>query len=351
MMREVREKKWSELAQVWQELCNNNPTATPFQSYEFLTYTKRGKAQWREPLRLFGVREWNLLLYSDGRPVAIAPLQIKRSHGVVTVVLRGHFTVASHLDFIYSSWSFDDFRFLMDYIRQRLGRVSFVLDRVSERTVTCGYLKRYFAGNSMEEHECFSIHVPASHDDWLNGLNRSVKRNLIGYHNRMKRDNLAWSVDFYCEQPIGKKLCRRLMRVYAGRFLEKNSLRFGAFRGIVARLLQMFLIRDRMTRWMNRGEGSLHAVLNVNEEVAAFTSGIICRDKRIILSRFAINTDYSRYGPGGVLLNALVRHVTEQNRSGAMDIRELDLSQGGQGGMSYKQAYGGKLHYNYVFYG
>ncbi len=350
-MREVREMKWGELAPIWQDLYEKSRTATPFQSYEFLTYTKKGKAQWRDPFRLFGVREWNLLLCDDGRPVAIAPLQIKCKRGVCTVVLRGQFTVANHLDFIYESWSYDDLKFLMDYIRQRLGRVSFMLERVSEKTETCGYLKRYFADNRMEEFECFSIPVPDSHDEWLKGLSRSVKRNLNGYHNRLQRDNLAWSVDFYSGQPIGKELCSRLMRVYAGRFLDKNSFRIGSLRHIVIPLLQMFLIRDRMTRWMNRGEGNFHAVLNVGGEVAAFTSGIFCRDKRIILSRFAINTDYSRYGPGGVLLSALVRHVIDQNQSGAMDIRELDLSQGGQGGMSYKPAYGGKPHCNYGFYG
>ena len=109
---------------------------------EYRTSTRRcGQTASRpQTLRACGLDE-----FRDGEAVAIAPLLLKNKRGRVTVYLRGHFTVANQLDFIYADWSYDDFKFLMGYIAEQLGEVSFFLDRVSERTVTCQYLKQYFA--------------------------------------------------------------------------------------------------------------------------------------------------------------------------------------------------------------
>ena len=289
-MRKIHEKKWSELSAVWHEFYEKSLTATPFQSYEFLTFTKKGKSYRRDLFRLVGIKEWNLVLYDDGKPVAIAPLLIKKKQGKYRVYMRGHFTAANQLDFIYESWSYEDFKFLMDYIQDKLGHVSFMLDRVSEKTVTCGYLKTYFASRKIEENECFSIPIPARYNEWLETLSRSSRRNLTKYCNRLERENLVWSVDFYCNQSIGEALCGQMMRVYASRFLEKNGFCFGIIRVAVIRLLQIFMMRDKMTRWMNRGDGNYHAVLRIGAEVGAFYSGRIYRGKRVISSRVGLHT-------------------------------------------------------------
>lgn len=350
-MREVVAKEWEELLPIWNDLYDRNQTNTPFQSYDFLTFTGRGKPYRKDLFRLLGLREWNLVLYRDGEPVAIAPLLLKKKRGSFMVYFRGHFTVADQLDFIYADWSYDDFMFLMDYITEQLGRASFFLDRVSEKTVTCQYLKQYFANKKIEEHECFAIPVPKDYDEWRRSLSRSMRQNLSTHRNRMKRDNVDCSFRFICGEKLDRSLCRRMMWVYADRFLVKNGFRCGPFRVLVIRALQAFLLRDQMTRWMNRAGGNFHAVLNINGEVAAFASGLICRDKRLLISRLAILTKYARYSPGHTLISATMRYVIEQNRTGALDIKQLDLSQGGsQNGMAYKQALGGKVHRNYLFY-
>ena len=279
-MRQIHEKKWSELSSIWHELYEKNLTATPFQSYEFLTHTQKGKPYRKDLFRLIGVREWNLVLYDDDKPVAIAPLLVKKVHGKHRVVLRGHYTVANQLDFIYESWSYDDLKFLMDHIKTKLGCVSFLLDRISEKTVTCGYLQNYFSPDCFERAECFSIPVAEDYNVWLKSLSRSARGNISTYYNRLRKDNQPWSIDVYCNQSIDKKLTKKLMRVYADRFISKNGFRMGFCRKIVSWLLHLYLVKDQMTRWMNRGEGNFHAVLNIGSDVAAFASGLICRDKK-----------------------------------------------------------------------
>ena len=296
-MKQVVEKKWDELLPVWNELYHKNNTATPFQSYEFLTLTKKGKPYRKDLFRLVGLKEWNLVLYKDGCAIAIAPLLVKKERNRHVVYLRGHFTAANQLDFIYGDWSHEDFRFLMDYIVDTLGDASFFLDRVSEKTVTCGYLKEYFAEKKIEEQECFAISTDQSHDDWLKSLSKSVRRNLKTHYNRLQRDNLEWSIRVFTGQKLDGRLSKQMMGVYADRFIVKNSLNFGPLKKPVVKMLQMFLLRDKITRWLSSSEDNFHIVLYISGDVAAFSSGIICSDKRIIMARLAILTKYARYGP------------------------------------------------------
>ncbi len=348
-MKEIIEKQWSDLPQIWNELYKKSRTATPFQSYDFLAHTGNGKPHHKDLFRLIGLREWNLLLHENGQPIAIAPLLIKKKKGKQIVYLRGHFTVANQLDFIYENLSHNDFLMIMDYITSKLENASFFFDRISERTVTCGYFKRFFASDKIEEHECYAIPIPACYDDWFKNLSKSSRNNLSNRYNRLERDHIDWSVCFCCGSKMETCLSEQQMWVYADRFIYKNALRCGLFRSLITRMLQRYLMRDKMTQWMNRGEDSFHAVLFFNSEVAAFASGVICRDKRIIMSRLAILTQFAKYGPGGVLISSIIRHIIEQNNCGAMDIDQLDLSQGGQDGMQYKRAYGGQVHYSYLF--
>lgn len=349
-MREIVEKSWDELSPVWHALYDHSATATPFQSYEFLAFTGKGKPYRKDMFRLFGIKEWNLVLYQDGKAVAIAPLLVKKSHQKHMVYLRGQFTTANQLDFIYEDWSYDDFRFLMDYIKEKLANASFSLERISERTVTCRYLKEYFSSGEIVENECFSIPIAASYEAWLKSLSKSARHNLSTHYNRLKRDEKEWFVCFCRGSEVDQCLCKKLMWVYADRFIIKNKFKFGSFTKLVTYVLRRYLMKDQMTRWMNSRAENVHAVLYIGSEVAAFSSGVICRDKRILLSRLAIFTKYGKYSPGGILISSMIKHIIEQNESGAMDIAELDLSQGGGGGMSYKQAYGGKIHYCYEFH-
>ena len=70
-MKEIIAKKWSDLSPIWHALYNNCATATPFQSYEFLTFTGKGKPYRKDLFRLIGVKEWNLVLYENGKAIAI----------------------------------------------------------------------------------------------------------------------------------------------------------------------------------------------------------------------------------------------------------------------------------------
>ena len=348
-MKEIKNKEWSELASIWNVLIDGNPIATPFQSYKYLTFTGKGKPLRNDLFRTLGLQELNLVLYVDHTPIAIAPMLFKKQKGKTTVYFRGHFTVANHLDFIYANLSYDDFVFLMDSIRSLLGDVAFFLDRVYCQSPTSEYLKRYLPSALMQEHECFAVPVPKTYDDWYQSLTKSRREKIRQSNNRIANDHAQCSVSYFAGEKIKAATYREIISVYADRFLVKNHYIFGSFNHLAKKVLQVFLLKDKMTQWLNNANNSFHVVVYINHEVAAFSSGLISKDKRILGCRFAIYTKYKRYTPGAILISSTIGYLVEQKAAGKLDIAQLDMGQGGDGGMTYKSTYGGEVYSNYTF--
>ena len=348
-MKEIVKKEWVELPSVWNELIQKNPFATPFQSYAYLTLTGKGKPLRSDMFRILGVKELNLVLYADHVPVAIAPLLVKTKQGKTTVYFRGHFTAACQLDFIYADLSYDDFKFLMDGVRELLGDISFFLDRVYSKSPTSGYLKQYLASAEIQEHEGYAMLIPEHYDDWYKGLHKSQRQKLNNTNNRLAKDNVACTTRLYIGEKIDAAVYRRMIFVYVDRFLVKNNVRFGPFQYIVKKALQFYLLRDKMSRFLNIAGNSFHVIVYMNQEIAAFVSGLLCKNKRILCSRLAIDIKYGRYNPGTVLLSSAIRYLAEEKEANKTDIELMDMGQGCQGGMAYKTTYCGEAYINYTF--
>ena len=347
-MREIIKKEWSELQPIWNELIDNNPISTPFQTYEYLTLTGKGKPQRKDLFRTIGLHELNLVLYVDHVPIAIAPMLYKTKKGKTTVYFRGNFSVADQLDLIYASLSYDDFKYLMDGIRNILGNVSFFLDRVYCETPTSEYLKKYLSSAEIHEIEGFAIPIPECYDDWYQGLRKSRREKIRQSKNRMKTDNVQCTTALYVGEEIDSTLQKDLLLVYADRFLVKNNFHFRAFHKFVKKALQLYLLKDKMTKWLNNADNNIHVIVYMNNEIAAFANGLICKDKRLIGSRLAINTKFKRYSPGAVLISAFVNYLTEEKNAGRIDVEKIDMG-GGGGGMTYKAAFGGEAYHYYFF--
>lgn len=348
-MKEIVKRDWAELASIWNELFDQNPVASPFQSYEFLSLTGKGKPQREDLFRTLGLKELNVVLYKDHQPVAIAPMLFKTKKGKTIVYFRGHFTVANHLDLIYAALDYEDFQFLMDGIRDMLGGVSFFLDRVYCQSPTSGYLKQYLSSAEIQEHECFAIPIPIHYEDWYCGLHKSHRQKINNTNNRIAKDDILCETTFVVGEQVDSAIYNKMILVYADRFMVKNNFGCGPFHSIVKKILQIFLLHDKITQWLKTADQRVHVIVTMNNEIAAFTSGLICKDKRILCSRLAINTKYGRYSPGAVLLSSIVGYLAQQREAGKTDVEKLDLSQGCRSGMNYKTAYGGEVYYNYTF--
>ena len=349
-MRKIAAKKWSELKTDWQRLQDVNPTASPFQSYEFLSCTGKGKISYREPFRLVGLKELNLVLYEDGEPVAAAALLYSKTRGRLICYLRGHFTAANYLDFAYTpGFSYADFQALMDEAKKRLGSVSFQFDRIRDDTMTCRYMSAYFASGHTDRQECACISLDQSYEGWLQSLRKSTHQSLNNRRNRLLTDRADWSVDIRRGCDVDKSTYKKAMRVCAERYITKKAFRFGPLSGLAKKVLTSLLLREKLTQWATQSADSLMALLRINGDIAAFASMVVCRDKRVSGIRFAISARFARYSPGGLLLSDLVRYLIDARQKGELDADQLDMGQGVDGGSSYKFAYGGEARYLYFF--
>ena len=349
-MREIAAKKWHELKTDWQRLYDANAAASPFQSYEFLSLTGKGSLFYREPFRLAGLKELNLVLYKDSKPVAAAALLHKRIKGRHICFLRGHFTAANYLDIIYTrDFDYTDFQALMDEAKKRLDNVEFQFDRVRDDSATCRYLTKYFADGHIDRCECACISLEQSYDGWLQSLHKSSRQSLNNRRNRLLTDRADWSSDIRRGCDVDKSTYKKAMRVCAERYMTKKAFRFGPLSGLAKSALTVLLHRDKLSQWASQSADSLVALLRINGEIAAFASMVVCQDKRVSGIRFAISAHFARYSPGGFLLSELVRYLIEARQKGELDADQLDMGQGVSGGASYKYAYGGETCYLYFF--
>jgi hypothetical protein len=349
-MRETVEKQWRELENIWQELYSGNTQVSPFQSYEYLDFTGKGKPYFKDPFRLAGVREFNLVLYRDEKAIAIAPMLVKRKKDRTQIFFRGHFTRAGRLDFVYrEGFGYEDFKCMMDGIISRIQNPSFFLDRVFEGSPTSAYMQKYFPDLKTETKTSYAIPIPQNHEEWRKNLRKSARNNINNYIHRMERDQTETEMKFYCEQPMDEAVSNEMLGVYAHRYLVKNNCCLGLMRRPVIRLLVHCLKKDRLTQWLSMAPNNYHAILYINHEIAAFTCGLISNGRQIALVRLAINTKFARYGPGCLLLSDVVKHATEKNQNDSWNIQEINLGIGGDNGMEYKQSYGGQPCCSYTF--
>ena len=348
-MNKIVKKEWSELQPIWNGLLNANPVATPFQSYEYLSFTGKGKPSHKAPFRLCGVRELNVVLYSDNKPIAIAPMLYKKKKGRTTVYLRGHFTALNQLDFIYADLCYDDFKFLMDGIRKLLGDVSFFFNRIYYLSPTRDYLKQYLPSAEMQTHEGFAIRIPQEYDDWYNSLSKSVCATLRLSRNRITKDEIQCATSFYVGDTIDSDTYEKMLSVYVDRFLVKNNIRLGPLQKLAKMVLRFYVHKEKMMQWIKTTDHSFHVVVYMNNQIAAFASGLLCKNKRMIGSKLAINSDFKRYSPGAVLIRSSIEYLSEQKKSNGITIDLFDMGRGGEGGMAYKRSYGGEPYYNYTF--
>jgi len=348
-MREIIEKQWRELAADWRRLYDGNSSLSPFQAYDFLTFTGKGKPYRKDPFRLVGLKELNLALIKDGEPVAIAALLVKKKRKRQLCYIRGHFTAANCVDFVYRpDLSYEDFQFLMDGIKKRLGDVSFQFYRVLEDSLTCRYMREYFSPGQTAADEGAYIPLTQSYESWRGSMHKSARQSLNNHRNRLMRDQVNWSVQ-YCYGSIDDETYQQALELCVGRMVTKNRFRFGPFAKPAQKLLAFLLRKEKLMRWVHQSKDGFYAILYMNGEIAAFASALICHGRWVCGIRFAISARYVKYSPGGLLISEMVCHLLEQNNAGGQALQRLDMGQGVSGGMSYKSAYGGVIYHLYSF--
>lgn len=323
----------------------NNDEMTPYQSYEFLSISGKGRAD-KEPLLTLMLKDVNYVLRDDkNRPVMIAPLLIGKDHGKRVVQLRGQYTSAAYLNFLYNptECTYEMFDQLMSFICDDLAPCTFKLSKIPEKSLMCSWIERKFADRYRQNtEECVTIRLPESYDEWFGSLSKSAKQNIRTAYNRMERENIEVNFNYSEQRPIKGNELDEMLGLYSNRLIQKNTSN-KAVASLLYYPVKIGKATNPMTKALANMSCTCHACLYLNNELAACLWALICNDSRVVVPRLSYNAKYRVYCPGGLLIAETIKSLVKSSSG----YTELDLSCGNE---PYKYTYGGTPHFNHQYF-
>ena len=324
----------------WAMLHDTNAGLSPYQEYEYCSIV--GKC----PGLLMKYTIKNIIYElhdTHDQPVMLIPLHLEKTNTQTIAYLWGTFSQSGHLDLIYNNLiKTEAFMTALELIKRDIGTVKFVLNGIQERS-RLHELFRPDVNNlnySVKRSVCVQIPVPFSFDEYLNSLSKHARQNLRTSFNRLKTDHKSLEVKTFVNKPIPADVLVRLFTLYWKRCAEKQ-LPLGP-----KRLLPVFLrnLFNPTIRAFKLLANTFHSIVYIDKKIAGFCAGFSYREEKIIIPFLAIESAFSRYSPGMILVTETIKYLIEHHH-----YQYLDLSRGNE---KYKYDCGGKDHfnYNYVIY-
>lgn len=263
-------------------------------------------------------------------PCCIAPLIINMNKQ--EVYLLGYGTNAGYLDFIYNK-HIESFR-IMELLKKCLKILpgyKFKFTDLNETSELFLILKNINV--KINNMECYAIKLEDSYNVYYRGLSKSTRQNIRTIYNRLDTDNMNYCLTIYSkEKAMSLSTLRKLNKIYRKRHSEWYKRESIKTRNILNELKQMK--RDIIFQSIGKIPNTIVAVMYINNEPASFFIGYKY-DNLIIIPRLAIDTQYSRYTPGGLLLIEYIKEIYKYNLEFIIDLC--------RGNEHYKSVYGGKV--------
>jgi len=342
----VEQKKIHSLEVIWKKLYASNPELSPYQSFEFQSIIGKG---WTDKRPWIGLQlmEFTLLVTDNEIPIAIAPFVIKKNRDKnIDVYLRGAFSSAAHLDFIYGElWSFCVFKAIIDYVNSMHPSCNFHFGRVFEKSLTNAYIKTYFSLTEQEysSEKCAAILLPSNFDDYIGKLGKKTRQNIRTSYNRLERDGFKHKLVTYYNSNIPTGQYVKMLMLYTTLLERKNNIS-GFFRLLLKPFIFVGKHFNPMSKALRTIPRGFHSLLYINGKIAACFWGLMCNDRRLILSRFSVDHKFGWYSPGGMMIVELVKELIEKHD--ILRIDQLDLARGTE---NYKFVYGAVEYLNYHY--
>lgn len=124
-----------------------------------------------------------------------------------------------------------------------------------------------------------------------------------------------------------------VMKLYFNRHISRYHLKYS--------IIKRYLLKHFHFATQNyiKNQNAITFTLYINNELAAFMSGVIGINNEYVVPRLSINDKYKFYSPGNILILEAVKYLIKNS-----NVEVLDLSQGTE---SYKYKLGGCEHYTY----
>ncbi|MGN0262421.1 MAG: GNAT family N-acetyltransferase [Eggerthellaceae bacterium] len=188
-------------------------------------------------------------------------------------------------------------------------------------------------GVVVDEHISKNVRIDFEKDyeSYFSSLGKHTRQNIRTAYNRLKTDGVQYRLEVVSGETVDKKTYQKAIELYCKRHEERYGVSTPAMKRWYLKHL------DFSTKVLSKSHLGFNGFLYIDGQLAAFLSGL--RDDNehsVVVPRLSINNYFSRYSPGMILINEVVKYCCECDK-----IRTLDLSKGDE---SYKLAAGGTVY-------
>lgn len=326
------------LKKIWVDLYQKNPYLFPFSSYE---YNQQVYAYKKFKLKNYLQKDHFLVYCENGTPLVLLPLTVKKDD----IFLFGDdISGCDNLDLVYDKGvGYDSFTKMFQELSLRFPQKILRFYKINERSLLYQYicenqkwLEKQFRLEVEEDRVCVKVLFPKDYETYFSALSRNCKSNLKKAYNKAVKTDADMNLKVVKGPVSDGQLLSEMMHVYAHRESERKnrSLDYPCY------------VKNRyfsVLSWAAQHMQSQYTFcLFLHHTLAAFMSGFETNFGEIVFPRVAMNSQFSKYAPGKLMISESVKWLQKNT-----DINGLDLSRGDE---RYKYEMGGINHMNYRFF-
>lgn len=321
-----------ELQKIWKAFYRGNRYLFPYQSYE---YNQVAYRCFRFQTHCLSEKYFFYVYYQDKTPRAILPLMLKQKK----LYIFGDFESAGALDFIYPEDAGpEDFAGAITELK-KIHSEELYINSLNVRSK----LYEFLVLQGREKPEALRqtgsricVKIPFNdYDSYYNSLTRNNRQNLRTAYNRLEKDGLSWKLAVDRKVRLHSKSYQDEFAIYVKRESERGNTDRGFFSKLRLKYTDTVMVALRNLN------NSYDFKFYIGEDLAAFMMGLESENNEVIVPKLAIDSRFSKYSPGKLMINEAVKYLITNG-----NIRTLDLSKGEE---KYKYDMGGTEHINYSF--
>lgn len=330
--------KSSTLTETWKKLYQENAYVFPYSSREYNEYIFKYKKVKPTTLRQ---KDHFFIYYAEKeptRPLMVIPVFVKKNK---VYIFGENISGAGNLDFIYDKNIADEQIFsALNELGQQFRGMELRLYKINQRSRLYHFFMQH--QNELSEQYCMKMEMdrvcvkvmfPDEYESYFQGLSRNSRSNLHKAYNKAKKTDAEIRLEVIRGPIENKELLSSLMRIYTKRESERKHRKRDFFPFLKHRYF------SALTWAMEKMDSHYTFCLLLNNRPAAFMSGFLTNFDEIVFPIVAMDSDFSQYAPGKVMISESVKYLQEHST-----IRGLDLSRGDE---RYKMEMGGEKHYKY----
>lgn len=332
-------KKIQEVRILWSEIYAQSRYMSFYQSYSWNKILEE-----RFHSRRFSRYMGCCLVYYVFNNKIIVPLVVNKCQK--TIYILGQDEVSDYLSFVFSDASQIE---LIDVIHRLLkiyDGFCFKLDKINQSnplSIAIRNAEKRFGNVVVEPKKCVYVGTKVETASFYDSLSKSMKQNYRTAKNRLKKNNLNYTVKIDFNKKLSDDEINQFHELYVQR---RSDCRADDNTIFLKKILKRLLYCTHLEREcdviseFSKIEPVFLATITIDNQIAAFCEGKVCNNSKVLsIARVATNRHFYEFSPGQILLIDTIEEIRSC-------IDYFDLTRGNE---EYKFRLGGRIHYNYCY--